>query len=157
MSSFLTWLENSALGIWMAESLWGYPLVLSSHAIGMAIVVGTVVMIDLRVLGYAPQVSIQSFKRLFAIAWFGVVLNVCSGLALFCADPMHFFYHPVFWIKLGLILLGAVSVYLLLRSTMGEGQPAISRQAKMVAGLSLIFWFSAIIAGRLIAYVEVSG
>ena len=156
MTAFLNWIENSAIGIWMAESIWGYPLVLSSHAVGMAIVVGTVLMIDLRVLGYASVLPIKSFERLFTIAWFGVVLNVLSGLTLFCADPNHFFFHPVFWIKLGLILLGAISVWLLLGATRGDEQAATSYRAKIVASLSLVFWLGAIVAGRLIAYVEFS-
>ena len=46
--NFVDWVENTALGLWMADSLWAYPIVLATHAVGMSIVVGTIVMIDRR-------------------------------------------------------------------------------------------------------------
>ena len=59
---FLIWLEEGALGIFIRESLWGYPIVLSSHAVGMAIVMGVVVALNLRVLGYAKDISILTIN-----------------------------------------------------------------------------------------------
>jgi len=55
---FLVWLEESSLGIFIRESLWGYPIVLSSHAVGMATVMGVVVALNFRALGYARDISI---------------------------------------------------------------------------------------------------
>ena len=156
---YLTWLQDSALGTWVAESIWGYPIVLACHAVGMAVAAGTVTMICLRILGFARNVSLTMFARLSAVAWAGLVLNVMTGLALFSGDPVKFFYHPVFWIKISLISLGAVSLWMLVRALRetasapgdGNGMPA---GAKLVAGCSLVFWAGVIIAGRLIAYVE---
>jgi len=159
--AFVSWIENSALGIWMVDSLWAYPIVLSTHAVGMSIVVGTVVMIDLRLLGYAGDAPLDSFKSIFAVTWLGVVLNFLSGVALFTSDPEKFFYHPVFWIKIGLMITGVFSVYLLWReilmnegNTQGNFEP--SSKIKILACFSLLLWFSVIVAGRLIAYVELS-
>ena len=101
---FLIWLQDSALGTWVAGSIWGYPVILACHAVGMAAVAGTVVMINLRILGFARNVPITLFSRLSVIAWAGLVLNILTGLALFSGDPVKFFYHPVFWIKFRLLL-----------------------------------------------------
>ena len=157
--NFLIRLQDSALGIWVAESIWGYPIVLSTHAVGMALVVGTTMMINLRILGFARNVSITLFDNLSAIAWLGVTLNVLSGLALFSGDPTKFFYHPVFWIKISLIILGILSVWSalrIIRSTTWSltGMLEAPAKAKVLAALSAIFWLGAIIAGRLIAYIE---
>ena len=149
---FLDWLENSALGMWVAQSVWGYPVVLSAHAVGMAIVVGTALMIGARVLGYANAVPPGSFRRLYYVVWGGVALNLLSGLALFSGNPSHFFQHPVFWVKLGLIMAGATAVWLLLRSL---GADPVTARAKVIAACSIAFWLGAIIAGRLIAYIEI--
>ena len=156
---YLTWLQDSALGTWVAGSIWGYPIVLSCHAVGMAVVAGTVTMICLRILGFARAVPLTMFSRLSATAWAGLVLNVVTGLALFSGDPVKFFYHFVFWIKIALITLGAASLWMLVRALRetasvpgdGSGMPA---GAKLVAGCSLVFWAGVIIAGRLIAYIE---
>ena len=94
----------------------GYPTVLSCHAVGMAVVTGTVTMICIRILGFARAVPFTLFARLSAIDWAGLVLNVVTGLALFSGDPVKFFYHPVFWIKISHITLGAVSLWLVVRA-----------------------------------------
>ena len=97
--NFLIWLQDSALGTWVAGSIWGYPIVLACHALGMAVVAGTVTMICVRILGFARAVPLTLFARLSAVAWAGLVLNIVTGLALFSGDPVKFFYHPVFWIQ----------------------------------------------------------
>ena len=147
------------MGTWVAESIWGYPIVLACHAVGMAVVAGTVVMLNLRVLGFACNVPIAFFDKLSVITWAGLVLNVLTGLALFSGDPVKFYYHPVFRIKISLVALGVVSIWLVLREIRGTaGRPGGTLVApirtKMMAGFSLMFWFCAIIAGRLIAYIE---
>jgi len=63
------WLESSALAIWVGESLWGYPIMLGMHAIGLAIVVGIFVMLDLRMLRIIRGVSFNAFLSLFMPAW----------------------------------------------------------------------------------------
>ena len=157
---YLIWLQDSALGTWVAGSIWGYPIVLACHALGMAVVAGTVTMMCIRILGFARAVPLTLFTRLSSIAWAGLVLNVVTGLALFSGDPVKFFYHPVFWIKLSLITLGAVSLCLVVRTlrhvaAMPETGVVMSAGARLVAGCSLAFWTGAIIAGRLIAYIEI--
>jgi hypothetical protein len=147
---YLVWIEESALGVWIRESLWGYPIVLSCHAVGMATVVGVVTMIDIRVLGYARRIPIASFDRLFTIAWAGFLLNFISGCMLFSGDAQRFFFQTVFQIKIGLIVLGGLSIWLLLRQILSN---RASDAAKLTAVLSLMFWFGAITAGRLTAYI----
>ena len=155
--SFLYWLEQSMIGVWVAQS-WGYPLVLSCHAVGMAIVVGTVIMINLRLLGFATAIPFSFFLELSRVTLFGVILNIASGLALFSGNPLKFFYHPAFWIKLSLILLGSLSVWWGLRSVrlMSPGTELMtaSNTVKLVASFSLFCWLGAIVAGRLIAYFK---
>jgi hypothetical protein len=161
MTDLIAWLENSLLGNYMLDSIWAYPVVLSAHAVGMSIVVGTVVIMDLRLIGFASEARLDSFKSMFALTWFGVALNFLSGVALLVSDPAHFFYHPVFWIKMGLMFSGVISVYFLWRQINLEGNNmqgifGASSRVKLLAGLSLIVWLSVIVAGRLIAYIEIA-
>lgn len=146
----LNWIGHSSVSAWVSESLWGYPIVLSSHAVGMAIVVGVVTMIDIRVLGYARQIPISSFKSLFNLAWGGFALNFISGCLLFTGDPVKFFNDWPFRIKISLIILGMISVWLLLREVRIDESSA---KAKAIAVFSLVCWFGAITAGRLTAYL----
>lgn len=146
----LIWLEESGLGVWVRESMWGYPFILASHAIGMAIVVGVITMLDLRVLGFASRIPLKSINSLFTIAWIGFVLNFLSGLLLFCTDAERFFFQTVFQIKILLIILGAIALWVLLRQVRDQ---VITKSAKITAVISLLCWFGAITAGRLTAYI----
>ena len=150
---FLAWLEGSALALWIRESLWGYPIVLSSHAVGMAIVVGMVSMIDIRVLGFARKIPISSFKSLFNLTWAGFAVNFTSGCMLFSGDAIKFFNSTPFRIKIILIILGMISVWMLLREVKGMDTGVSSTKARIIAAVSLLCWFGAITAGRLTAYL----
>ena len=150
---FLTWIEGTNLALWVRESDWGYPIVLSSHAVGMAIVVGMVTMIDIRVLGFARKIPISSFKSLFNLTWAGFAMNFTSGCMLFSGDPHKFFNDIPFRIKIILILLGMISVWRLLRAVSENDTGEASTKAKVIATLSLVCWFGAITAGRLTAYL----
>ena len=157
--NLLIWLQDSALGTWVAGSIWGYPIVLSCHAVGMAVVAGTVVMLNLRVLGFARNVHVTLFDKLSVITWTGLALNVLTGLVLFSGDPVKFFYHPVFRIKISLIAVGILTLWFVLHAIrdsarLPAGANEMPARVKVAAGFSLLFWSCAIIAGRLIAYVE---
>ncbi len=154
---FLEWLYKSPVGLFVQESSWGYPLVLSAHAVGMGVVVGSVWMYDLRVLGFANKISLAWFDRLYLLAWFGFALNAVSGALLFTGDPLKFAFSTPFQIKILLIFAGALSIWLLGRSVSqdiaGERTVISSTKSKWIANLSIFFWLGAIVAGRLIAYL----
>ncbi len=154
---FLAWLFKSPVGLFVQESSWGYPAVLSTHAVGMGIVVGSVLMYDFRVLGFANKISLAWFDRLYLLAWFGFALNAVSGALLFTGDPVKFAFSTPFQIKILLIFAGAWSIWLLGRSIhrdiAGERTGVASTKSKWIAALSIFFWIGAIVAGRLIAYL----
>lgn len=155
---FLIWLQETALSVWVQESTWGYSIVLSSHAVGMAIVVGTILMIDLRVLGFASSLAISSFEKLFTIIWIGFFINLVSGLILFTADAVAFATRPTFQIKIACIAVGGIAAWVLVRILFGgnETQPntKIPASAKITAVISILLWTGAVIAGRLTAYLK---
>jgi len=153
---FLEWLQNSRVGLWISESDWGYPIVLNGHAVGMAIVVGVVLMFCVRVLGYNKSLPATVFEKLLVVAWLGFALNAATGVLLFLGKAQQFIVNPAFLIKIGLIVCGGVSVWLLTR--MFDQNPAWAQEndmpsrAKIVAAFVIVFWLGAIVAGRLIGY-----
>ena len=156
--AFLEWLEVSALGEWVAASLWGYPIMLSCHAIGLAMVVGILAMVDLRVAGCFSQLEISPLRGIIKLAWAGFVVNFVSGFALFTAQATYFITHPAFLIKITAIFLAIVNAAFLqnlLRDNAEQWDRGmiVSTSAKMLAISSLILWSVAMVAGRLIAYV----
>jgi len=154
---FLEWLQGTWFGVLVAESLWGYPIFETIHTIGMAMMIGSLGLINLRVLGYKPELRLLDTRQLLPLAWIGFTLNAISGTALFTSDAVYFWGKYTFRIKMILIILGGINAALLGQRVFREAAaagpappPAVS--TKWIAFLSLIFWFGAVIAGRLIAY-----
>lgn len=159
IAEWLAALEHSSLGAVMRHSLWTYPIVEVVHILGLAILVGAVVLFDLRLLGFSPTVSVRSLGRhLLPWAWTALLLIVPSGVAMLSAHATEFAANPAFRVKLLLIGFAAVnaavfhgSVY---RSVAAwdQHQPTPAA-AKASALLSLALWVGVIACGRLIAYL----
>jgi hypothetical protein len=137
-------------------SLLAYPTILTLHTVGMAIVVGTCVVMDLRLLGIADDVPLEVLVAAPRLVWTGFLINAATGIALFATDAEHKAMQTVFFVKLSLIFL-ALAVYIRIRKLVfTNGAPSgtlISGEVKALAILSLILWTGATVAGRLMAYL----
>lgn len=155
--AFLEWLQGTWVGVLVAESLWGYPLLETIHTIGMAMLVGALGLINLRVLGYKPELPLIGTRDLLPLAWAGFTLNAISGSLLFTSDAVYFFESYTFRIKIVLIVLGGINAALLgrriFREAAGASAVAVDAGTKWIAASSLVFWIAAVCAGRLIAYL----
>ena len=153
------WLETTALAIWVGESLWGYPIMLGMHAIGLAIVVGIFVMLDLRMLRVIRGVSFHAFLSLYRLAWIGLIFNTISGSALFTSQATTFVESVPFLIKISSVVAGViVGIFIQRRLKLrvadwDNADTNIESSATALAALSLVCWIGAIFAGRLIAYL----
>ena len=154
---FLRAIEDTALSTWLRESFsfFGFWLILTFHAIGMGLLVGASVVIDLRILGVARDLPLAPLKGLYRIIWMGFWIQVVSGLLLLIAYPTKAFTNPDFYIKLTLIGV-AVAVMQKLRqrvfSDSSLSEPDMMRKGKALAVWSLACWAGAVTAGRLLAY-----
>lgn len=150
-------LEGSSLATWVAESLWGYPVVLGLHAIGLAIVVGLLIFVDLRMLNLVGDMRLSALLAPMKLAWFGFLINALSGFALFSSQATFIIYSAPFLIKIGLVFLGALLAFHIQRQVSrnleGWENGAQPASIKAAAAISLLCWMGAIIAGRLIAYL----
>lgn len=156
--SLLDWLESTSAARMVQESIWGYPIVLSGHAVGMAILVGIVLMINFRVLGFASGVPMAALQPMFRFAMIGLVINVISGTLLFMANANSFFESNPFRVKIVLLVVGAVLLAAMPRRLFDEGGPARTASfgtgAKVLATIAILVWLGVIVSGRLIAYLD---
>lgn len=155
---FLEWLEFSALADWVAASLWGYPITLTAHGVGLAIVVGIIFMLCLRLLGLFEGLPYQSVLSYMKLAWAGFALNLVSGVMLFSAQATIFIVSIPFLTKIATILIAAVIAGLMQEKVRvgavgWDSGTEVPKSVKALAVLSIILWSIAIIAGRLIAYI----
>jgi hypothetical protein len=155
MMETLTALENSGFATWLRESgsIWAYPLVLTLHTVGLALLVGGNFALDMRVLGAGQGIEVSALDRLFPVMWWGFAINAISGVLLFCADATTKGTTTLFMFKLACIAAAVVVMVLMRRSIFGRGAGAsVTAGAKGLALVSLLLWTAAITAGRFMAY-----
>jgi hypothetical protein len=147
-------MEASGLATWVRESpsIWAYPTILMFHSIGLGILVGASMVIDLRLIGRARGLEVVDLSALFPVIWWAFAVNALTGVLLFIADATRKSAQPIFFVKLGCIVL-ALAVTLRTRSMLaGAGGASVKASQKMLAALSIVLWLGAIAAGRLMAY-----
>ena len=148
----LVWIEQSALGVWVAESSWGFPIAITLHAFGMGFLAGGNIAIALRLLGAAPGVPLPSLLRLYPFLWCSAVLSVISGVMLLSAYPAKALTNPLFYCKLALICVGLWLLTKPVRAVLQE--PFATAHAKRWGWFVLLVWLATITAGRFLAYTH---
>jgi len=150
-------IEETGLSVWIRESdsYLAYWLILSFHAVGMGLLVGASVLIDLRILGVAPDLPLSPLKKLYRFIWIGFWVQVASGILLLIAYPTKSLTNPDFYLKLVLIALALVLMQTLRKRVFNDAsltEAAMMAKGRAFAIWSLVFWVGAVTAGRLLAY-----
>src|SRR5215510_15924828 len=159
MDSFLAFIENSALSTFIRETptVFVFPAILTLHTIGMGVLAGGSIAIDLRILGFAPKMELAPIGRFFPVLWLALVVNAVSGVLLLIAYPTKALTNPLFYFKVGLIALAAWLLHrtgtAILRAPEDE-QDTLTARTKVLAVASLACWIALITAGRLLAYTR---
>lgn len=152
----LQWLEHTSWSAAIRQSAWLYPFLEIIHIVGIVLLAGAAFMFDLRLLGFSKHLGIKELER-HLLPWSvrGALLVVPSGFLLFITNAGTLGYDPVFWTKMGLLILaasnGLIFHKMICRAPDGTNI-SFPAAAKVVAVLSLILWIAVIACGRLLAY-----
>ena len=156
--AFLQTIENLGFSQWVKQSgsLWAFPGILLMHTYGMAVLVGVIAAIDLRILGFVPAIPLAPLQKFLPLVWLAFWVNAITGTMLLMADATTKLTNPDFAVKMCFIVAAVIFQMLIQKRVLRD--PEIDRRplpsnAKMLAALSLVCWLGAITAGRLLAYV----
>ena len=150
--AILAALEQAAPVAALRESVFAYPLVNALHIIGIALLFGSIVALDLRILGWRQDAGpAEAFTRLLVpVAIGGLLIAIPTGLLLFSTDARAYAAAPLFQAKVVLIAI-AIGNALWLRIAERRGAMTRSRAASAGAA-SILLWLGAIVLGRLVGY-----
>lgn len=152
-------IQATWLGGQMRNIYWLFPLMETIHFIGLSVMFGALMVIDLRVMGVAPFINMQAAMRFIPVAIIAFAVNLLTGLAFLSADPHRYFPNISFQWKIGLIFVAGLNALWFWFGehkqlvALADGEQADFR-AKFIAFLSLIVWIAVIVFGRMIPYVE---
>ena len=150
---FFYWLEYLPLLVEMRSSPWLFPAIATAHLLGLAIIGGAVLVVDLRLLGLGliRQPVAQLARNAEPLLFIGIAFMLLTGPWLFMCFATKYYYLTAFWVKLvcfALVLLFTLTVRR--RVVMGSG--SAGAVPKLVAAASLSLWFTVALGGRLIGF-----
>lgn len=156
--SFLAWLESTPIAAAITTSVWMYATFETVHYIGLAMLVGSIMLIDLRLLGFARSLPLPPMLGLLPWVWAGFLINVVTGSLMFIYNATSFGMNRAFWLKMTLLALAGINalVFTVAVARTGERWLAAGQAPtpiKAVATLSLALWLGVMAAGRWMAYV----
>ena len=152
MMNALHAIENSALAGWFLISMWGFPVFIALHSVGMAFVVGLSLIVALRYLGFLKDVSQTVINKLISIAWLGFLLNLVTGLCLLLSRVTEYLFDRLFLIKIAFVILAIIGLRSMQLAFQAFDGNAHSLKGRSVPVLTIFCWFASITSGRLIAY-----
>jgi hypothetical protein len=159
MDSWAAALEATALARALRGSVWAYPLVNSGHLLGVALLVGAIVPLDLRLLGVWPGIPLPPLWRMLSrMAAIGLFLAGVCGMLLFATRATAYVDSHLFMAKMALVAIGVANAVGL--HTIGAGERGAAwRQSgrppthvRAAAGLSAAIWLAVLVLGRLVGY-----
>jgi len=154
------WLNDTDIGIAVRESVYAFPIIEGAHLIGLALSLGLILFVDLRLIGFflrevAVTDILQSLRRWLLL---GFGLTLVTGIVLFLAEASKLIFLPVFWLKVVLIFLAGLNA-LWFELKWGRQAGSWQQQVVLPTGVrfagwaSLFLWFGVLSCGRLIPYL----
>ena len=175
--SFLVWLEQTAVSVWIRETptLWGFPFILFLHTLGLGVVAGLSVALNVWVLKLAQRSPTTPLAPVFPAIWIGFTVALASGVLLLIAYPTKALTDWVFYLKIALIVAALAQLQRLRRRVFGPGagvgdvrggEPAAAAGAapapvtaayrdpalRASAVVAIALWIGAVVTGRFLAY-----
>ena len=152
---FFTWCENLAIGQAMRDSRWLFPVIESLHLLGLSVLGGAVLAVNLSLLGLGlgRKSTAQVWRAVRPWLLGSVAVMLASGFLLFLSEAVKLYYQEAFWVKMSALLLSLVFTATVQRRAALADADHISRfGSSVVAIMSLLLWFLVGAGGRWIGF-----
>jgi len=152
---FFEWCQNADLIVSMRSSLWLFPVIESLHLIGLALIGGALLIVDLRLLGFGLRHQPVSVLARDAERWLiaSLVVMLPTGFLLFMSSAVKCYYLPVFWVKMATLVLALVFTFSIRRRVTMAAETGVNPLwPKVVGGVSISLWSTVAIAGRFVGF-----
>lgn len=159
LTSVTDTLNATALSGIVMDNAFVFPALEMMHFLGLCLLFGALLIVDLRIIGFAKAIPIQRVDVFIRFALIGFGINLVSGLLFVIGDSDRYLINIGFWIKMGLIILAGLNTFYFVHRIKpqidaGVDSTNLKQGAHVVAWLSLTLWTCVIILGRFLPYVE---
>jgi hypothetical protein len=150
---FFEWCEATPLGLMVRESVWLFPVIEATHLLGLCILGGSLLVVDLRLLGRGLTTTPVAVLARHARPWLigAIVVMVGTGVMLFLSESVKCYYSQAFWVKITTFPVALAFTFAVRQRVIGVD--GISRVTERLTGASsLLLWFVVAAAGRWIGF-----
>lgn len=162
METLAAWMESTWINGVVLGYAWSWPILESVHFIALCFLIGALLVMDLRLIGFQNVIPLKAVHSLMPVAIVSFCFSLLTGLAFLFGDPMLYFINPAFWTKMAFVVLAGLNFLLYYTKvepvlvSVGPGAPT-PPLAKAVGIASLVFWFGVLSYGRLLPYLGTGG
>jgi hypothetical protein len=162
MNAIFDWMESTWIHGLVFDYAWTFPTLEALHFVGLCLLMGALLIMDLRLIGFQRIIPLSAVHSLMPVAIIGFALNLVTGVGFLFGDPRMYFLNGAFQVKLALIALAGLNflIYfvkvepLLANASSTTTMPNV---AKTIGATSLVLWFGVLILGRLLPYLSIGG
>jgi hypothetical protein len=152
---FFAWCEHSAIGGAIRSSSWLFPVIEAFHLLGLAVIGGAVLVVDLRLFGFGlrrqPVAQLARDAQPWLIA--SLMVMVVTGVLMFTSEAIKCYYHPAFWVKMTSLFLAIIFTFTVRRKVALADETRMGPlRSKLVALVSITLWSGVGIGGRWIGF-----
>lgn len=149
------WCETTAIGVAVRDSLWLFPVIEAVHLLALSLLGGTILLVDLRLLGFGLRNQPTAQLARAAQPWLigALAAMVATGVPMFLSEPIKCYYSPPFWYKMSFLAVAMLYTFTV-RRRIATADPAKVGPlwGKLAAIASLGLWFCVGFSGRWIAF-----
>ena len=151
-------LRSTAISHAMVNSIWLWPLCETLHFIGLALLIGTAGLLDLRLMGFLRRVPLAAAMQLRPWAALGFVINLVTGTLFFIGAPGQYIDSPVWWGKLAFLAVAMINIAVF---ETGHGRRLLTLaddadtplSCKLAGAVSIMSWFAVLYLGRMLPFI----
>ena len=154
LEPFFRWCESTAIGTAVRDSVWAFPILEAVHLLGLCMLGGALLVVDLRLLGAGltrqPVARLARHARRWLITALAILIS--TGVPLFLSEAIKAYYNTSFWVKMTTLPIALAFTFAIRERVARQenGEPGV--RGKVVGAVSLALWFTVAAAGRWIGF-----
>jgi hypothetical protein len=159
MQAFADWVASTSLSAFVSGNEWVWPACETLHFIGLALLIGNVGLMDLRLLGVEKRLPVAGVSRFVRWAVLGFVINLITGIMFFAGNPYQYVSNIAFGWRIAFIALAGVNVLVFYAAGIVRQVESLEPgadapiPAKIIAATSLFLWVAVMYMGRMLPYI----
>ena len=148
------WFEMTSIGVVVRESIWMFPVIEAVHLLGLCLLGGALLVVDLRMLGLGlrRQTIGELSENLRPWLYGAIALMGVTGVLLFLSEAVKCYYNQSYWVKMITLVIALIFTFTLRAKTANNGGMTASTRTRLIAAASMMLWFTVAAAGRWIGF-----